>query len=484
MRMLSKVLAGSSAIAAMVALSAAPALADPPSGTTPGDTAVVGTGSDTTQYLMDQASLNYDATKPSNPLYSFDAVNPNTLAIGDTIVPKANCAGIPRPDGSSAGIDTLSGNTQPTGDTTNYCEDYGRSSRARESTDPPYATGGVAFVQFAHDAITYATRDKASGGSNAPESITQTELTGIYNCTITNWDQLSPKGPNDKIKAYIPQSGSGTRSTWLTALGLTDPGTCVSDLPTTADPGGALEENEGINKVFDNPNAIFPFSIGSYQSQLFRSPKCIKKGCLEVSATKPPCTAGKTQNKFGCNETGYLALDLLGTGSTDVPLALNASVAIKSGATTATVTLPTNGNALTWGVTGCSGATCSVSGDTLSLSGLSGAGTVTGTATDGRGDTFDLNVTVTVSSKGTGTATAAAGISEGFNPAFFRTLYNVVRYDPNTTDHIPGSESGAPGGIDLEKIFGSTGYLCSSAASTVIENYGFLPLGTACGSTS
>ncbi len=68
-------------------------------------------------------------------------------------------------------------------------------------------------------------------------------------------------------------------------------------------------------------------------------------------------------------------------------------------------------------------------------------------------------------------------INTSFPSTFLRTLFEVVPYDSNTSDHIPGSESGAPGGVDLENIFGASGWACTSAtAKTDIKNYGFVPL--------
>src|SRR5215472_5750558 len=43
-------------------------------------------------------------------------------------------------------------------------------------------------------------------------------------------------------------------------------------------------------------------------------------------------------------------------------------------------------------------------------------------------------------------------------------------------NHIPGSESGAPGGVNLEKIFGHSGWACTSkVAKANIKSYGFVP---------
>lgn len=409
MRMLGKLAAAATGVA-LIGLAAGPAFADPPAGVTPRATDVVGTGSDTTQYLMDQISLNYDNANKSatSKLYSFDAVNPDTLALGDMIKLKARCAAIARPDGSSAGISTLNAKAQPSGNTANYCADYARSSRPRKSTDPPYASGGVAFVAYAQDAVTYATRSKAAGGTNAPGNLTQTQLKNIFLCKVTNWDKVG--GKNAPIHVYIPQSSSGTLAFWELALGggttPITPGACANDLPTKAFSGGTLEENEGINKVFNDPDAIFPFSVGSFLSQYYRSPACTHPNCGEVSATQPPCKVRHrtTQNAFGCNETGYLTLNEINGTKPTTPWPLPA----------APHSIPL--------------------------------------------------------------------INKHFDSLFLRFLFNVVSYDTNTADHIPAGESGAPGGLNLEKLFGAIGYICSKE-SGAIKDYGFLPI-INCGSTS
>jgi ABC-type phosphate transport system substrate-binding protein len=413
MRMLSKVLAGSVAAAAMVALTAGPALADPPAGVTPRPQDAVGTGSDSIQYLMDQLGYNFDKANPSaaNKLYSWDAVNPDTLAIGDNIVTKKGCAVIARPDGSSAGIDTLAANTKDPSDTKYYCVDYARSSRARESTDPPYSTGGVAFVALAGDAVTWASRDAASGGTDAPATLTRAQLASIYECKTTNWDKVG--GKDAPIEVFIPQTSSGTRTFFLTALGggvtPITPGACANDLPTSSDPDGTLEENEGINPALNSPEAIYFFSVGSFLSQMYHSPACINSGCTPAKSG-PPCVAKTGQNMFGCDETGVLQLNELdGTKTADQP------------------TTP-------WPLT---------------------------------------------------SSTTSAIINSKFQILFQRTLYDVVRYDPNTADHIPGPEAGAPGNINLEQFFGASGYACSSGQAATIKDYGFLPVWplSKCGTT-
>ena len=78
----------------------------------------VGVGSDTITPLTDQLATDYDNTLaarttcgtkvPAKPYeYSWDAINPISGAIGDSIPEKVDCPSIARPNGSSAGIGQL-----------------------------------------------------------------------------------------------------------------------------------------------------------------------------------------------------------------------------------------------------------------------------------------------------------------------------------------------------------------------------------------
>src|SRR5215469_17444250 len=110
-------IATSTAVVASAALLvvgvAGSALADPPRGVTPKETDVVGVGSDTTEFLGDQLAFDYNKSHTTGPhLYSWDATNPTTGAIGDNITTKSGCSAIPRPDGASAGITALIANAK------------------------------------------------------------------------------------------------------------------------------------------------------------------------------------------------------------------------------------------------------------------------------------------------------------------------------------------------------------------------------------
>lgn len=372
MRKISTLIAGTATVvaaAALVAGTMTTALADPPKGVSPAAFDVVAVGSNTTQFVLDQVALDFNgritakqhnATHPY--FFSWDAVPPGSTSSAPTkITPKKGFATITRPNGSGAGVTALE-TSQKIG--SNFAINIARSSGGRKTTDPKNAPGGIVYVAFARDAITWATR---STGTNAPKSLTLAQLKGIFTCKTTNWNQVG--GKSGKISVFLPQPGSGTLSTWEKFMGITTLGSCVNQKD---------EENEGTYSGFNSPNAIWIYSIGAYVAQKYHSPA-------------PGKRPARGQNTFGFNVTGIAHL---GSISGVVPLS--------------TAKVPT--------------------------------------------------------------------INSKFPSSFWRTVYNVVRYDASTKDHI---------GKALEGFLGSRaahGYLCTQQ-NGVISNYGFVPTAL-CGSTS
>jgi hypothetical protein len=274
----------------------------------PPENAAVGLGAQTQQSLVDQFSGDYNATLSSasaTHLYNWDAINPVTGAQNDTITVKQNCASFPRPNGSSAGIKQLAAFAQ-TSDKKYYCDNFANSSRPRGSSDPTFGPGGVAFVSLAEDAVTWA---RPAANTFAPKSLTPTQLNQIWNCTVpranngtavNQWGDLNPaltgSAATTPIKPFLPQSGSGTLTFWLAAIGVTTQGPCVTQ--------GTLEENEGVNPELNVPGGIFIYSIGDYIAQKFHSAACTNSGCT----ANPPCTPTKGKNEFGCDVHGVLSL--------------------------------------------------------------------------------------------------------------------------------------------------------------------------------
>jgi ABC-type phosphate transport system substrate-binding protein len=285
------------AAVAMVATAAVPALADPPGEIHPAAFAIVGVGANTDENLFNALTGSYDATiahpSAAHPhVYSFNATLPGSTSTAiQHIEPKIGCSATTvRPNGSGAGLKALDQNTKD-GKTGDYCLDFSRSSSGRSSTSPAPGMGGVSYVALATDAVTYATRDtgatKTVPATYAPKSLTLAQLRAIYTCKDLNWSQGGLGGPNQPIKAYLPQISSGTYSFFIKKLGITSQGPCVNV---------ALEENQGLSKQFNSPNAIFIYSVADWIAQKYHSP---------LAGQKPTAA----QNKFGTDQVGYLGLN-------------------------------------------------------------------------------------------------------------------------------------------------------------------------------
>ena len=250
---------------ALLASVAGAALADPPSGVTPAHTDIVGAGSDTTQQVLDQLSTDYNGQSPApaNKLYSFDAVG------SSSITTKTGCASITRPNGSGAGITALKANAQPSGDTTDYCIDFARSSRGPQAGDGT----GIAFVAFAQDAVTWSATSTTAKPTHATTSLTDAQLKAIYSCDASQlgtgktgpvtWNEVGGTS-TDAVVPVIPQSNSGTRAFFLSAIGNPTLGSCVQGTDNS------VEENEGTNAIFsgsNSPDIVFPYSVAVYLAQ-------------------------------------------------------------------------------------------------------------------------------------------------------------------------------------------------------------------------
>jgi hypothetical protein len=212
--------------------------------------------------------------------------------VDNNIATKKGCAPIVRPNGASPGIAALASNTKIG---SHFCIDFARSSRAEKSTDPT----GLSFIPFAFDSVTYASLAK---GGNAPANLSTKDLTEIYTCTATKWNQVGGKS-SATIHPLLAQAGAGTVTFFLAAIGVTTPGKCVSE-PTT------LEENEGTNSIFKGKNAaneIIPFSTGDWIAQAYHSGACLNKSCTAVKGVT--CKPKKGQNAFGCADNGVLKLN-------------------------------------------------------------------------------------------------------------------------------------------------------------------------------
>jgi ABC-type phosphate transport system substrate-binding protein len=243
---------------------------------------VVGVGSDTVQYIGDFGAdgdylgdSGYNAAGNVNRLVSFDATpdanaragylngstNTTLAPLNPTIVLRAGATPIQRPNGSGAGINALiadhAGNIS-----------YIRMSRPPTAAEQTSATGSTGVgvlrvVQLATDGLQTA----VTAGTHAP-TLSAQELVSIYSGAITTWNQLpgNSGGSTATIHPKIPQTGSGTRSSFLADLKTANGGTA----PALNNPNIAtVEENDPYSLYLsDSPSstpdldAIAPFSSG------------------------------------------------------------------------------------------------------------------------------------------------------------------------------------------------------------------------------
>jgi ABC-type phosphate transport system substrate-binding protein len=178
-----------------------------------------------------------------------------------------------RPNGSSDGLKALNKsmrNDVYTSTTNLACDknasrigglvDIARSSSNPGSSNPATTTTDtsirtMAWFPFGRDAMAYAYRSAVGGASDTSErlaagieSLTKQQLTDIFSCTLRVID-------GQTITPVVPQSGSGTRSSWGTALGL---GSSYA-WPSCVEVG---QEHDGNSMKVRN--AIMPMSVSRW----------------------------------------------------------------------------------------------------------------------------------------------------------------------------------------------------------------------------
>jgi hypothetical protein len=273
--------------------------------------------------VFDQLSHDYDKVVKAGAsrLFSWDATNPLNGKVHDLIVAKDGCFRAPRPADSSEAI--VGSKSDPLGLTADlvtnaktFCTDFARSARGRAPNDPPAGPGGIQFLPFAMDAVTFATGAK----TNAPSRLTTAQLAGIYTCAIRNWRRV---GGNDApIDPQLPPVTSDTREIFLTALGNGQPirpGKCV-DASRTENIGNLPAENEGVSKYLRGPDVIFPYSVAAYLAEVYHSAACLNSSCTPVEGVT--CKPGKGQNLFGCDTRGRMVLHPVNKTNPTVPFPL------------------------------------------------------------------------------------------------------------------------------------------------------------------
>ncbi len=306
-------------------LVAGPASADPAAGVYAD---LVGTGSDTTQDIMNGLSAALGENPDTGNLYlaSYDAapgdmVSADCNTADDKITPQEGGTTFVRPNGSSNGRDTLRaaigqassasiksyacGLSGGSGVTLTAAVHKGVVQFARSSSGPAAdatrTSGVLAYVPFAKDAMTVAVSPTTKipaltfGTSSVNTSFggvtgkVEPTLYALYTCKATqviepasgasflaNASYVEQAGDEaTPLNVYIPQSGSGTRAFWIAKFGVTETNisggaanaSCLDDtIDGGTNDGVAVQEHSGL-AVGSDDYAVTPHSIPTYVAQ-------------------------------------------------------------------------------------------------------------------------------------------------------------------------------------------------------------------------
>ncbi|WP_433083564.1 hypothetical protein ACQP1P_05085 [Dactylosporangium sp. CA-052675] len=325
-RMLVGGIAAATVATGLVVGVAGPASADPVSD-------LVGVGSDTTQDVVNGVADSVGL----GLIGSWDAIDPSTKAQHLVINPKRGCT-FNRPNGSGQGVTALrqSGGVAaaiaaPFADEADQpepgCVDF-----ARSSSDPGNAqanNGRWVYIPFALDAVGVASQhygDATAANYNALSYDPTNAATGtgtlqkLYRdgqAVVINGTTYDPQcnaapcnGGATPIHLYIPQNGSGTRSFWLSKMGIgTVPAWLHDHAWTGTDYSGALVEEHDGTVLQNDANGIAPFSIAQWVSQRNghgdRRHNAHLHSLVNVSVT-PNATVNPLAGNFPTVETGNL----------------------------------------------------------------------------------------------------------------------------------------------------------------------------------
>lgn len=201
--------------------------------------------------------------------------------LNPTVVLRAGQLAVQRPNGSGSGIkalqqDVLAGNNMPSGPHQEIIN-FSRSSAAQA----PAAKFGLDSIQVATDTLPIV----VANTTNAVP-LSNSELKAIYGAntgTCLKWNQLTGNsaGSADTIIPIMPQPGAGTSKFFLSQIGLTAPGTCVtfseendpSAITQVTTPADAIEPvSQGRLGLFAGTNNSFPNV--SQPAGYFLDPSC------------------------------------------------------------------------------------------------------------------------------------------------------------------------------------------------------------------
>lgn len=234
-------------------LASSPAAADPNGA--PTFRVLAGVGSDTTDRVMNGLS-DVVLIGGVKQIASYDATGSATITTKDPAL-NAACANLPRPNGSTAGRNALLSSLQANANAGNNCIDFARSSSSRGTF---VSVPSMTFVPFAVDTTALAVR----GDGGLPRAYSVQDAIDIYKCLFMP----------DVVPRLI-QAGSGSRSSWLGTVGITEAqisagtfpcliptGTTVNSVAGTGRP--AVQENDGRDLKTDE---VMPYGVANYTAQ-------------------------------------------------------------------------------------------------------------------------------------------------------------------------------------------------------------------------
>jgi hypothetical protein len=187
---------------------------------------------------------------------SYDATGSATITTKDPAVNPA-CTNLPRPNGSTAGRNALLSSLQANGNAGNGCIDFARSSSSRGTFT---STPSMTWVPFAVDTTTIAVRADGS----VPRSLTLQQAIDAYKCAFM-----------PDIVPRLIQSGSGSRASWLSTVGITEAQISAGTYPCLIPTGTTVNGVAGTGRpeIQENdarllqPDEFMPFSVGLYNVQ-------------------------------------------------------------------------------------------------------------------------------------------------------------------------------------------------------------------------
>jgi hypothetical protein len=450
---------------ASVAVAAAPAGAS--------NTEMTGVGSFTTFFMMHALFPEVNMINPtpeSGSLTQSIAADSQTCSGGVTY----STSNQP-PNGSGQGKSALNAE-QTAAANLQGCVDFARSSSPPAPTAETLPNGVAESGDNAgshFDYYAYALDGVAPlVGSDAPSTVhnpasdtgpnnglTLTQLQQMYECVITNWDQITVNGvtgTNAPIVLFWPQSGSGTRSVYQDILGFAPtsggvaPSTCTSaQTPITAFTLGTAtapnEENAQDGIIYENsvgdPNAAGgPVAAGS-----------VTAAALYIySSGKFSQAWNDTANN---NSTANNVVDQILTGST------NTMGNFKAGTLSLASVQNTSG---------------------------SGESYVDFTPQSNRFNEDTNRGTMAVD----GNTVAEANewyshLPSGSNPSVSTASVPGIRYVYNVTDTVLPGYNGAKALVGFDnQASGTKGVLCNGDMASTITAQGFLPLTFGAGAPS